>query len=399
MSPVLEKAPTSFLSEARHVLAWWLREIAQTFEGRDTTFLSLCERVLRLEYDQEQDADDVVGRAINHPIGRVTDALLRWWYRNPLEDEEALPEELNRIFAELCEPRVGAYRHGRVLLASRVITLFRVDYDWTRQHLLPLFEWKVSELEARSAWEGFLWAPQLYGPLLEVLKPAFLETANQYAALGKHGRQYASVLVYASLDPRDIFDKAELAIATEALPRDGLKEAAAALLRAIEAAGEQRAGYWKNRIAPYLRDIWPKTRVHASPAVAECMGLVCIAARDAFPTTLSQLKAWGRSTRQHRSRRWGSIRARVSRRWATRAAQANDRHEDEAGEGVGQKLLRILPGLRLGVLAKFVDRRITLGPPRPAWLGSQGRGGGSPATPGAKRPRARLKACARRCAT
>ena len=289
MSPVLEMAPTSFLREARHVLAWWLREIAQTFEGRDTTFLSLCERVLRLEYDPEQNVDVVVDRAINHPIGRVTDALLRWWYRNPLEDEQRLPEELNTIFTELCEPRIGAYRHGRVLLASRVITLFRVDYDWTRQHLLPLFEWKVSELEARSAWEGFLWTPQLYGPLMEVLKPAFLETANQYAALGKHGRQYASVLVYASLDPRDIFDKTELAIATEALPRDGLKEAAAALLRAIEAAGEQRAGYWKNRIAPYLRDIWPKTRAHASPAVAECMGLVCIAARDAFPTTLRVL--------------------------------------------------------------------------------------------------------------
>ena len=85
--------------------------------------------MLRLEYDGEQDAEDIVGRAINHPIGRVTDALLRWWYRNPLEDEQGLPEELNRIFTELCDARVGAYRHGRVLLASRVITLFRVDCE------------------------------------------------------------------------------------------------------------------------------------------------------------------------------------------------------------------------------------------------------------------------------
>ena len=292
IAPVLAKAPTEFLSEARHTLGWWLREIAQTIEGRETTFLSLCMRVLRLEYEPEEDTDDVVGRAINHPIGRVTDALLRWWHRNTLEDKQGLPDELNARFTELCDVRVGAFRHGRVLLASRVITLFRVDCEWTSQHLLPLFEWKASELEARSAWEGFLWAPQLYGPLMEALKPAFLETANQYARLGKHGRQYSSVLVYASLDPRDIFTKAELAIATEALPRNGLKEAAAALLRAIEAAGEQRAGYWKNRIAPYLRDIWPKTRAHASPAVAECMGLVCIAAQDAFPTTLSQLSGW-----------------------------------------------------------------------------------------------------------
>ena len=60
----------------------------------------------------------------------------------------------------MCEVKVGAHRHGRVLLASRVITLFRVDYNWTSRHLLPLFDWKVSEPEAQSAWEGFLWAPQ-----------------------------------------------------------------------------------------------------------------------------------------------------------------------------------------------------------------------------------------------
>ena len=177
-------------------------------------------------------------------------------------------------------------------LASRVITLFRVDYNWTRRHLLPLFDWKVSELEAQSAWEGFLWAPQLYGPLIEAIKPAFLETAEHYRALGKHGRQYASVLVYASLDPRDILDKTELAIATSALPAEGLKEAGAALVRAIEAAGKQRPEYWKNRVGPYLREIWPKRRGNDSPGVAESVGRVCIAAGNAFPTTLNELRGW-----------------------------------------------------------------------------------------------------------
>jgi hypothetical protein len=37
------------------------------------------------------------------------------------------------------------------------------------------------------------------------------------------------------------------------------------------------------------------------------------------------------------------------------AAYADDRHEDEASEGVGQELLRVLPRLRLGVLAQLVD--------------------------------------------
>ena len=96
MAPALDKAPMKFLSEARHVLAWWLREVADTFEGGETTFLSLCARVLRLEYDREEDTDDVVGRAINHPIGRVTHALLRWWYRTPLRTIKVCPRSWTR---------------------------------------------------------------------------------------------------------------------------------------------------------------------------------------------------------------------------------------------------------------------------------------------------------------
>ena len=218
MAPVLEKAPPVFFKEMDHALGWWLGEIARTFEGHERTFLSLCERILRLEYELEEETDDVVGRAINHPVGHVTDALLRWWYRKKLEDEQGLPDALNVIFTELCDVRVDAYRPARVLLAARVVTLFRVDRDWATQHLLPLFEWKGSGLEARGAWEGFLGSPQLYAPLMEALKGAFLETAEHYYELGRHGRQYGSVLVYASLDPRDIFTNKELETATWALP-------------------------------------------------------------------------------------------------------------------------------------------------------------------------------------
>ena len=95
--------------------------------------------MLRLEHEPEEETDDVVGRAINHPVGHVTDALLRWWYRRKLEDEQGLPNELSVIFTDLCDVGVDAYRHARVLLAARVVTVFRVDRKWATQHLLPVF--------------------------------------------------------------------------------------------------------------------------------------------------------------------------------------------------------------------------------------------------------------------
>ena len=292
MAPVLSDAPDDLLQTLAHGLSWWLQAVAKTFEGHDAHFFRLARRLLAQEHQDGLDTDEPVMRAINHPVGHVTEALLRWWYRRSLEDGQGLPEELKPTFTELCDTLIDKFRHGRVLLAANVIALFRVDGDWATQHLLPHFDWRRSEAEARGVWEGFLWSPRLYRPLMEVLKPAFLNTANHYAALGKHDGQYASLLTFAALEPGETFTAFELAAATRLLPPDGLRNAAQTLVRALEGSGDQRADYWTNRVVPYLHAIWPKTRDNISPAIAESLGRLCVAAQDAFPEALMLLRAW-----------------------------------------------------------------------------------------------------------
>lgn len=292
MAPVLADAPDDVLQTLAHGISWWLQAIAKTFDGHEAHFFTLVRRILALDHQDGVDTDEPVMRAINHPVGHVTEALLRWWYRHSLEDEQGLAEEIKPTFTEICDARIQKFRHGRVLLAAHVIALFRVDQDWTVQYLLPHFDWQRSEAEARAAWEGFLWSPRLYRPLIAVLKPAFLDTAHHYAALGKHDGQYAALLTFAALDPGDTFTVAELAGATRALPPDGLHDAAQALVRALEGAGDQRADYWSNRVTPYLHTIWPKTRDKISPAIAGSLGRLCVAAQDAFPDALERLRVW-----------------------------------------------------------------------------------------------------------
>ena len=292
MAPFLTEAPREVLEALSHSVSWWLQAIAKTFEGHEACFFALARRILALDYQDDGDTDDPVFLAINHPVGHVTEALLRWWYRRSLEDGQGLPEELEPAFTELCDTRIDKFRHGRVLLAAHVITLFRVDHEWTTQHLLPLFDWRRSQAEARVVWESFLYSPRLYRPLMEVLKTSFLDTARQYALLGKLQGQYASLLTFAALDPGDTFTISELAAATRLLPQDGLHDSAQALVRALEGAGEPRADYWTNRVTPYLHAIWPKTRDNISPGIAESFGRLCVAAQDAFPEALALLRAW-----------------------------------------------------------------------------------------------------------
>lgn len=292
MATVLDSAPNDVLQTLAHSVSWWLQSIAKTFEGYEAHFFSLARRILALDHQDGVDTDEPVMRAINHPVGHVTEALLRWWYQRPLEDGQCLPNEIKPTLTELCDTRIEKFRHGRVLLATHVIALYRVDSNWATQYLLPLFDWQNSNDEARAAWEGFLWSPRLYRPLMEKLKPAFLATANHYTLLGKHSGQYASLLTFAALDPSDIFTITELAATTRSLPPDGLRDSSQALVRALEGAGEQHTDYWTNRIAPYLHSIWPKTRGNISPEISGNLGRLCVAAQDAFPDALAVLRAW-----------------------------------------------------------------------------------------------------------
>jgi hypothetical protein len=190
MAPVLAGAPDDLLKSIAHGASWWLQAIAKTFEGHETHFLALASRILALDHQDVIDTDEPVMRAINHPVGHVTEALLRWWYRRSLEDRQGLPAEIKPTFTELCDTRIDKFRHSRVLLAAHVIALFRVDPDWATRNLLPLFDWQGSVAEARAAWEGFLlWSPRLHRPLIEVIKPAFLQFRPKrvrHAALKSH---------------------------------------------------------------------------------------------------------------------------------------------------------------------------------------------------------------------
>ena len=294
MVQVISKAPDDVIQALSHSLGWWLQAQAKIFKGHEDLFFALIRRILELELKNGvHEGDDLVHRAINHPVGLVTEALLRWWYRQELKDAEGLRDEVKPLFTKLCDTGVEKFRHGRVLLAAHAIALFQVDEKWARACLLPLFDWQLSEVEARAAWEGFLWSPRLYQPLLSAIKQPLLETATHYEELGKHAEQYATFLTFAALDPGDTFTTEELAEVTCKLPAEGLQSAVQAVTRALVGAGEQRAEYWSNRVLPYFKSVWPKNRdVMMIPTISELLGGLCVAAREAFPQALEELQYW-----------------------------------------------------------------------------------------------------------
>jgi hypothetical protein len=291
-APLVHTMPEEVLQEIAYGITWWLVAVSKSIDRHETIFLDLCRRILALPPQDGVDTDQPFSRAINHPIGHVTQALLNLWFKREPNDNDTLPGDVEPFFTELCDATVEQFRHGRVLLASRLIPLFRVDRPWTETHLLPLFDWAGHPAEAKAAWEGFLWSPRLYRPLLIAFKTPFLDTAHHYTALGEHRRQFAALLTYAALDSVDGYCPQDFQSAIGALPPEGLHEAARSLAQALEGAGEQREDYWKNRIQPFWHQVWPKSRALSSNGVAESLARLSIAARGEFPSALSAVLDW-----------------------------------------------------------------------------------------------------------
>jgi hypothetical protein len=297
-APLVQTMPDNVIQKVVHVVTWWIMAASKSSNRHEEILLNLCRRVLALSFEAGTSVtrdgasiDEPVTEAINHPIGHVTQALLNLWFKRNPKDNDRLPAQIKSIFTDLCDVQVDRFRHGRVLLGSRLISLFRVDRSWTEQHLLPLFSWN-NPAEAKAEWEGFLWSPRLYAPLMIAFKSNFLESANHYADLGELRQQFAAFLTYAALGPINGYTGDEFRSAIGALPQEGLEESAQALTQALEGASAQSEEYWKNRVQPFWQYVWPKSRNLATPRIAESLVRLVIAARSEFPAALATVQDW-----------------------------------------------------------------------------------------------------------
>ena len=290
---LVERMPDDTLRELAQSVSWWLLAVSKSTSTRHLSIkLKLCHRLLKFRYRDDVFAHSIVTTAINHPVGYVTQVLLNIWLMRQPNDNDKLPEEIKPFFTQLCDKKIQQFCLGRVLLASRLIALFRVDSKWTETNLLPFFDWSTNQEEAQFVWQGFLMSPRLHQPLLIEFKSYFLNTVNYYDRLGALREQFARFLTYIALNRVEGYTVQELQSATAALPQKGLQCVAQTLVQALQGSGEQRENFWKNRIQPFWKEIWPKSNKLVSGNIAEFLAILTIETRDEFSEALDEVFNW-----------------------------------------------------------------------------------------------------------
>lgn len=279
-------APDSFFVETQHSLPWWLRQHAQTVSGRDTlNFIDICRRVVdALKELPLDETDDVVGQAINHPIGRTIEAIIQNWYSTKPQAGQGLDDPYRGLLQKICSAEFDAYRPGIVLAASNLFSLYSADPGWTRTSLLPRFDWELSSEIAASCWEGYLWVPRIDEQLFREMSSSFAAAAEHYDQLGKHHQQFASLLVWTMMEVADVQEAKVLSKALNLLPPLGLAHAADTLSQAIVQRKETLDDYLVHRVRRVYPGPWPKSAISRSTDEARAIALFCVRTGEQFPT-------------------------------------------------------------------------------------------------------------------
>jgi hypothetical protein len=275
--------PDENFVDALNAIAWWVSRVSKNVEGHEEHFFGLIDRIIGIGSATVDASDEVsINHAINHPVGHAASSLLNWWFSTELEDDQGLPDELKERFAAMCNAENQPLWIGSVILAQQIIPLLRVDQDWTKQYLIPAFEWDADATKAAAMWGSFLHAPRIYLPLLEILKSPFLTVPDHIDVLEEQClTQYARFLTYIALGEASVFSSTELKDVLSKLPAEYLGTVAETLFQALQGAEDQQAEYLKNRIIPFVKRFWPSKPEARTPETFRYFAQMCaISAKD-----------------------------------------------------------------------------------------------------------------------
>ena len=125
----LSEAPAETIRSLGTAISWWLQSVANAIPLQaEQDFLRLINRILGEGGWEETETESfTLSQSINHPIGHVTEALLRWWYRTGPKVGGLLPLSIRDRFSFLLTTVLTSARH-----VLRSLHTWRISSSWTR---------------------------------------------------------------------------------------------------------------------------------------------------------------------------------------------------------------------------------------------------------------------------
>ncbi len=229
---------------------------------------------------------DLLTDALNAPAGRLAEVLLK--KLTSTKGSQKLPEAMRERFDRLISAPGRFGKLARVRLAAEVPFLFERAPDWTKEKIVPLFDWSSSD--APAAWSArkyssYIGSPELFG----LTKQGFLNLFTRTDVSDEDLRIFAEWLASIMLANQSGEVQYPLT-STEA--RSALRRAGARSLSSVghrlaiemeKAKPEEKISKWQTVVGPVFQSVWPLDVELQIPASNFKLIQILRASGNAFP--------------------------------------------------------------------------------------------------------------------
>lgn len=227
---------------------------------------------------------DIFNDALNAPAGRLAEILIRKSGQgDKTEFSNAIRERLDRLVST--PGRAGLL--ARVRLAADLPFFFHRDPVWTKERLIPLFEWSAPE--AADIWSARKYSSYIGSPeLFDLIKNPLLQMFDR-SNTGDDIETFADWLVAIIVANRA--DDAGYSL-TDVEARAALRKAGPKALSSVahrlaiemeRALPDQKRTKWRDVVGSVFQGIWPlDVDLQTSSTTFELVRIL-LASGDAFP--------------------------------------------------------------------------------------------------------------------
>jgi hypothetical protein len=287
--------PDELIEESIHSLAFLVESTSKENLGRAEKYvLALWDRLWAIALEAEvRDGSGPLSVAINHPAGKLAEALLHRLRKGELTKGGGISSNLQFRIERILEGSEEAARLGRVIVASRLSLLHFLDSGWTENKLIPRFDWSSLSFseETPFLWSGYLWSPTMPPDLWPAMKAHFLSTFQHLDQLLEKARKSLAVLLVAiAVQDWEALSAEESQSCLKELDENERAEIARWIVRRLEGADKRAETLWTERIGPWVESAWPKGATFRSSTTSVPLAWAAMEAGDAFPEAVDVIE-------------------------------------------------------------------------------------------------------------
>lgn len=224
------------------------------------------------------------GEALNSPIGRLVDLLLKDPAKEDLGVGAGFPVDWIVRVDQLLGIPGDLGRYALVLMSHQVTWLFWVDPAWTLKALLPFADAPGNDGDA--FWSGVLWAARMPRyDLFPHLKTGLLARAILKRQSSDHDNVIAGILLSAwgsepagghveplitDIELREVLIQGDDDLRTQTLWH-------------LERWSTEGNEHWRGRVVPFFHDVWPRQRALRSARLSERLAELIISSGNLMP--------------------------------------------------------------------------------------------------------------------